>query len=276
MGALDNKPTLIVICQGLKPPACWHELGEARGWFREVVIVFAEVGPWHDPGLPKTRWIQSPWGSRNRSRNLGARVATSPWLYFLDEDVRLPSVTSLHAAFARARSGVVAVAGPYGSRGLRRGWGLAYNALANAWAREGRFLAGHVLLRREWAHFDESLEHGGEEDRLLGSLPPACRVSWDEAFVAEHERSMTFREFALKAWQHGRARPRPGRESRGQALRAFFKLAPRQWPTTLVFQSILELGALFTSTPADGILTKTPRIPERSPENPFRADDRTL
>lgn len=266
---------LIVTCHGSVAPACLSDLRGAERLFREIIFVCAEIAPWQAPLKLRVHFVQSPWGSRNRSRNAGVAAARSSLVYLLDEDVHLPSEATLRVAFSLVKNDVHGAAGPYGSARTSSLWARSYNQLANAWAREGRFLAGHVILRKDVARFDETLLDGGEEERLLDMLPAGARLAWSEGFLAEHERSMSFVEFVQKAWRHGVSRRRTSKDSRSRALKGLSQLTARGWPLAFLFQGLVEFGALLKSIPGADILTKTRRTRERSPESRFRADGRT-
>lgn len=278
MSATTANFTLVIICRGgQNPPASWSQLDALSPFLREVVLVSGEAPHgWPAPQSVVVRFVLSPWGNRNRSRNVGLSNVSSDWVYLLDEDVEAPTKECFQNAIHELQSQkqLLGLAGPYRDFPGMSYWALVYNTLSNAWARRGRFLAGHVLLRMTGVVFDETLLHGGEEDRLLQTHADLrANLGWSEAFSAVHRRNMSFSEFLRKGFEHGQIRAR--RSTRVSQNSGAIGIALKRWPGAILFQSAVEIGALFRSMRPERNDAKNPHTRETSAQSQCRDDDHT-
>lgn len=277
---MNSDLTILIVCRGGKHvPMGWGSLDALAPLLSEVIVVSAEP-PCDWPALPDLhhiRFLTSPWGNRNRSRNTGLKSVMTPWVYLLDEDVQAPTKSHLHQALTDLKKNPerIGVAGPYQNPPGATYWSRTYNSVSNAWARNGRFLAGHVILPAQNIEFSESFLTGGEEIRLLEEHPHLRnRIAWNEDFSALHHREMSALEFLRKGFEHGSTRF--CQESAQGKMRRTAGIPLRNWPGMLIFQAVVELGALFKSKRPASNDAKIPHIQETSSRNPFRGVDRTL
>lgn len=263
--------TILIVCRGGElAPLSWGHLDALAPLVSGVIVVSAEA-PRKWPMLRnlQVRFLTAPWGNRNRSRNTGLKAITTSWVYLLDEDVQAPTKSHLYEAmtYLSETPERLGLAGPYQDPPESSYWSRTYNLVSNAWARNGRFLAGHVILRTQNVEFAESLLNGGEEQQLLDDQPELRRnLVWLESFSALHHRKMSFMEFLRKGLGHGFARNH--QENLRKKMRRTTGIPLISWPGVLIFQGAVEAGSLFKSKPPESSASRNLHIRETSSRNP--------
>lgn len=164
-----------------------RSLAPALNW-ELLVIRPSEAETFEKPKIPSSdglsfRELSTPWGNRNLSRNKGYSEAKGRWVYFCDQDTRLPASESFARELRELPSlppDLWMLSGPYLSDPSCTFWGRGYNVLSNFWlassARGHRVLAGNLLLRGglfEGKPFSERLTSGGEEIDLCERVAAA-------------------------------------------------------------------------------------------------------
>jgi GT2 family glycosyltransferase len=171
--------------------------------------------------------VPTLWGSRGTSRNQGFRAASGDWVYFLDQDVRVPRDILKVRRFvvvieelSKAPQEIAAFSGPYLSNNTCSYWGRTYNEMSSLWlthSSEGaRVLAGNLLVRKsafdfcqifsfDFGPFDAKLQDGGEEIALCEALVSrGHKVLINHDLAVVHQADHTFSLFRERLWTHAR------------------------------------------------------------------------
>jgi type II secretory pathway pseudopilin PulG len=172
-----------------------------------------------------------PWGNRNLARNLGFQQASGQWVYFMDQDVRVPlgslekMADSLRALGSRPES-VFFVGAQYISTRRCSYWGRCYNWLSNVWLESrpdaARFLAGNVILRKAAFSdrpFNQRLLEGGEEIDLCSRVSLAGGSGLHEPNLRlEHHATHDFTLFWSRLLSHARLKRRMTHSNKSSRL----------------------------------------------------------
>ncbi len=164
-------------------------------------------------GLPVAATIQKVNQGPAAARNIGAKLAETAWLWFVDAGVR-PSSRYLEAIAAFGRSHpAVAWTGPILSdaTGLFAAYYTAQGILIPPTASDGSldaFVTASVLVNRKVFElaggFDECFRRAAAEDLDLGlRLRPYGRIGWSREAVARHRFCEDEEDFRKRFYRYG-------------------------------------------------------------------------
>jgi len=185
--------------------------------FEVEVLVIANPDRYSFESLyPDVRFLNSFPAGVNRARNRGIEESRGTWLYFLDEDCRLPAGNHLQRLCEKLRNlpENTLWGGPYSHSGKSR-WSRAYHILQSRWLADGvhpqagalHLLGGNMAVHRsvfEVERFDESIPFGGAEMDLLYRLwRRGFRGHLDIDLAVQHKHELTGNDLLKKALLQG-------------------------------------------------------------------------
>ena len=165
-------------------------------------------------------------------RNLAFRHLTSPYLYFIDEDVILEESTHLSYLVNRHQESpeLAVLGGAYLDHPESSFWGSCYNWLVRLWVlahKTERFQdlvpAGNLSIKDHKTflpRFYSPHGFGAEEIYFLRDLHKKGACSYaDFTLSAPHLARHSFKDFIWRAWSHGRSLSK----QKSGSKRLFFK-----------------------------------------------------
>ena len=153
----------------------------------------------------------------NRARNVGAHKARAAWLYFVDDDVRLPGDKFLFRVLNRIKSlqKPQIVGGGYLPVGRKNILDRVYARIQEQWFARGVFrenletslYGGNLIVEKSIFNslsFDERIPFGGSErDFLLRAKQQGITLKQDRSLDVEHQVKMSIQSLVIKGFYQG-------------------------------------------------------------------------